>query len=241
MGFLAIQKTKGTYTSLKCALFNSERHQVSMKRHALRMLKHHPPSWILCRNAFEHLVMPVCWQPTCCEEPSYVCMYHRHHRRHRPSWKPWKILADPERTQSMLLESNCADCLLISLVIWSCALFLCSTSPSQCFPYCYRLFSSFSQVRISHAVTMNDEEDFLSPAGQRRKTLRSMTTSNLSLSPTRSFAPTTSPERGKLNRRSDPTLLSSRQSPRKSSKTIMEKVQKFLGLQLANGLRLFKS
>ena len=99
---------------------------------------------------------------------------------------------------------------------------------------CYHLFSSSSQVRISHAVTMNDEEDFLSPAGQRRKTLRSMTTSNLSLSPTRSFAPTTSPERGKLNRRSDPTLLSSRQSPRKSSKTIMEKVEKFLGLQLAN-------
>ena len=133
MGFLAIQKTKGTYTSLNCVLFNSERHQVSMKRHALRMLKHRPPSWILCRNAFEHLVMPVCWQPTCCEEPSYVCMYHRHHRHHRPSWKPWKILADPERTQSMLLESNCADRLLISLVIWSCALFLCSTSPSQCF------------------------------------------------------------------------------------------------------------
>lgn len=126
--------------------------------------------------------------------------------------------------------------LLIFLLIWSCAVILCSTSPSQCFHIatCYHL--SFSQVRISHAVTMNDEEDFLSPAGQRRKTLRSMTTSNLSLSPTRSFAPTTSPERGKLNRRSDPTLLSSRQSPRKSSKTIMEKVQKFLGLQLANCL-----
>ena len=126
-----------------------------------------------------------------------------------------------------------------------CDLELCTVSlfdfPLAVFSYCYRLFSSFSQVRISHAVTMNDEEDFLSPAGQRRKTLRSMTTSNLSLSPTRSFAPTTSPERGKLNRRSDPTLLSSRQSPRKSSKTIMEKVQKFLGLQLANCLRLFKS
>ena len=90
------------------------------------------------------------------------------------------------------------------------------------------------EVRIAHAVTTGfEEEDFLSPAGQRRKTLRSMTTSNISISPRRSFAspPSTSPERersdrgdrggNKLSRRSDPTLLSSnRSSPRiKTSKT----------------------
>lgn len=90
-----------------------------------------------------------------------------------------------------------------------------------------------SEVRISHAVTTGfEEEDFLSPAGQRRKTLRSMTTSNLSISPTRSFAsPSPSPERVcKLSRRSDPTLLSSKKrSPRrKSSKMTQLEMIKWL-------------
>jgi hypothetical protein len=86
-------------------------------------------------------------------------------------------------------------------------------------------------------TTEFEEEEFLSPAGQRRKTLRSMTTSNLSISPRRSFAspPSTSPERerserggNKLSRRSDPTVLSSnRSSPRrKTSKTTqLEKIK----------------
>lgn len=102
---------------------------------------------------------------------------------------------------------------------------------------CSRSRKNSKHVRISHAVTTEFEEEFLSPAGQRRKTLRSMTTSNLSISPRRSFAspPSTSPERerserggNKLSRRSDPTVLSSnRSSPRrKTSKTTqLEKIK----------------
>ena len=66
-------------------------------------------------------------------------------------------------------------------------------------------------------IACEEPVDFLSPAGQRRKTLRSMTTSNLSLSPTRSLA--VSPRvSSPVGRRSDPTLLSTHGSPRRKSK-----------------------
>ncbi|CAK9076331.1 unnamed protein product [Durusdinium trenchii] len=96
---------------------------------------------------------------------------------------------------------------------------------------------SSKKVRISGGTTTFDEEDFLSPTQQRRKTLRSMTTSNLSLSPSpaaaRSFVAPHSPDRSParatgddLARRSDPTLLSSGRSPRrKFSKQALEKFE----------------
>ncbi|CAJ1352297.1 unnamed protein product [Effrenium voratum] len=92
------------------------------------------------------------------------------------------------------------------------------------------------KVRFSRVSTPLEDNgtEFLSPAGQRRKTLRSMTTSHLSLSPSRNSGPRSplslSPERvrdsGRKGRSSDPSILTSPvRSPRRGSKERYEAPQ----------------